>query len=139
MKHEPDDGGPAFPDPQQRLVPSGQGGTIDIERDRERLSRGMTLRQWFAGRAMQGMIAAHKCEAFDGTDAAAVTMAAYKYADAMIAGPPLTETSIPMLSPEKMERGLRAIIERVNNHHGDFDDLRQRQFVREIAEYALKP
>jgi hypothetical protein len=45
MSNSIDNTGPAFPDPQQRVLPSGMGGTVTTD---ERPSKGMTLRQYAA-------------------------------------------------------------------------------------------
>lgn len=72
----PQDGGPAFPVPQMHLAPDGH-----IER--VAVSHGMSLRDWFAGMAAQGMLANPD---FNGASDAAVAGFAYRLADAMIEG-----------------------------------------------------
>ena len=64
-----DDGGPTFP----RTAGSGQ---------RDIGSNGMTLRDWFAGQALAGMIRANHRLEFQPTDDATW---AYQIADAMLA------------------------------------------------------
>lgn len=79
-----DDGGPAFPHSQVEYW----GG----EKSENKLA-GMTLRDWFAGQALQGIIAsgygggaAHVRDMADGVAGAAIpSAAAYVYADAMLA------------------------------------------------------
>lgn len=69
------DGGPAFPQP---LYPSTQGnGTTSPS---EYGLGGMSLRDWFAGHAMAGMLSATDA---DGTSDQ-LAMWAYIYADAML-------------------------------------------------------
>ena len=68
-----DDGGPAFP-----LAPCGTGDPRDGMAGG---SEGMTLRDWFAGMALQGIIASGRV-CVDHADAA---RDAYCYADAMLA------------------------------------------------------
>lgn len=63
----PNDGGPAFP--LQSIGPEFQHGYC-----------GMTLRDWFAGVALQGVIVANYQENWNSASAES-----YKYADAMIA------------------------------------------------------
>lgn len=70
------DGGPAFPAKHFDLAPNEQG---------------MSLRDWFAGQAMMGMIAAGLSEKVD-------VNIAYKVADAMLAA-----RSRPVESGEKAE------------------------------------
>lgn len=70
------DGGPAFP----------QATAIDPE-DGYTLHGGMSLRDWFAGQALAGALAADP-DAPEGTteqqDADAISAAAYLFADAML-------------------------------------------------------
>lgn len=69
------DGGPAFP------MYHAEGGVVNINEP------GMSLRDWFAGQALMGLIAYsgeagdHALEAPDKLD---VTDMAYEYADAML-------------------------------------------------------
>jgi hypothetical protein len=63
------DGGQAFP------VPDGTGG----------LWHGMTLRDYFAAKAMQGLLAHPECKQVDDEVAAAVGVEAFCVADAMLA------------------------------------------------------
>jgi len=65
---EKDDGGPAFP----------MAGEPGIEFD-----RGMSLRDWFAGQALMGIIAAPGCEPDDSHPPGIATLA-YMFADAML-------------------------------------------------------
>jgi hypothetical protein len=64
MSDKPDDGGPAFPSHPDSAY------------------AGMTLRDWFAGMALQGMIAAHWTERYDYDS---YSDCAYSMADSMIA------------------------------------------------------
>lgn len=64
------DGGPAFP------VPAGAAG---LNGDWHYADPGMTLRDWFAGMALQGMTANHDCQVNPAAEKA------YRYADAMLA------------------------------------------------------
>lgn len=68
VKHTPDDGGPAFPitgEPFWR--------------------EGMSLRDWFAGRALAGMFAVCEKDESNWPDATNIAANAYRYADAMLA------------------------------------------------------
>ena len=69
-------GGPAFPTTKESRMPIR--------------SEGMTLRDYFAAKAMQGYIAYMGCEAeatgfMGGQNAKVLALNAYKFADAMIA------------------------------------------------------
>ncbi len=69
-----DNGGPAFP------VPLNPGETW-----REMAScDGMTLRDYFAAKAMQGILAAGRDAQFDGSDMYGYARASYGLADAML-------------------------------------------------------
>lgn len=72
----PDDGGPAFPVPNE-YYPNGQ-----IQYG----FNGMSLRDWFAGQALAGLCASHGVLRVAGTKEPLINMttAAYLYADAMI-------------------------------------------------------
>lgn len=67
------DGGPAFARPKSV---NQMGTTV------EEGAAGMTLRDWFAGQALAGMV---QGGAQDGFTASDVVMAAYQFADAMLA------------------------------------------------------
>ena len=74
-----DDGGPAFP--RTVTIDDGIDGYREIKRD------GMTLRDWFAGQALAGLMA-------DGKNSgrfADIASDAYDFADAMLAQRRLTE------------------------------------------------
>lgn len=75
-----DDGGPAFPLPEWSY-PHGVSGI--------KIQEGMSLRDWFAGMAMQGMLAhSTRYKPRPGTSAnwhEAISEEAYQLADAMIA------------------------------------------------------
>ena len=64
------DGGPAFPRPHSEIE---EGETIGYSQD------GMTLRQWYAGKAMSGPLMDQ------GENPEKVARYAFQYADAMIA------------------------------------------------------
>lgn len=66
-----DDGGPAFPTAAMQTTP---GGPVFGA------APGMTLRDWFAGMALQGICHGNGDVPFDG-----LAMAAYLVADAMLA------------------------------------------------------
>lgn len=71
-----DDGGPAFPS-EQGYTPQGWNQTYDA---------GMSVRDWFAGQALAGMLAQPSS---DDPDSAAILISsyakdAYRYADAML-------------------------------------------------------
>lgn len=72
MSIEKDSGGPAFPAP---VEPKTDWSLRDV-------TSGMTLRDWFAGKALQGLLASgdEQCEAF-----AEAAHYSYAYADAMLA------------------------------------------------------
>ena len=69
-----DDGGPAFP---------GKAPTVAMDQSGHlrRVEDGMSLRDWFAGQALQGLCAAPGTISWDQRRHA---KAAYEYADAMI-------------------------------------------------------
>lgn len=69
-----DGGGPAFP------FPSGPEPRVDMYHDRW---EGMSLRDWFAGMALQGMLASWP-EGVDLKEGTAAVLA-YKFSDAMLA------------------------------------------------------
>jgi len=70
------DGGPAFP--HTRLIATEDKYEITVP------NNGMFLRAYFAGMAMQGMLAGRKCELGD-VNLADMTESATKFADALIA------------------------------------------------------
>jgi len=72
------DGGQAFP--LQDEIASGEGGTISM-RDWP-MQRGMTLRQWYAGKALQGIVSNPGCV---GQKPEILSELAFVTADAMIA------------------------------------------------------
>lgn len=72
MSDEIDDGGPAFPKTDDRDPTTGEGIM--------RQSDGMSLRDWFAGQALAGMLAGENCTGEIANDAST----AYRYADAML-------------------------------------------------------
>jgi hypothetical protein len=69
------DGGPAFPRPATK----GSSGSIIRESQ-----NGMTLRDWFAGQALAGILLNYTTQKF-GASEFTVGTAAYQYADAMLA------------------------------------------------------
>jgi uncharacterized protein YodC (DUF2158 family) len=69
MMDEKKDGGPAFP-----VHEENDDGIFTA-------TKGMSLRDWFAGQALQGLIAAHKTGMLRSDDA---VFHAYAFADAMI-------------------------------------------------------
>ena len=73
------DGGPAFPAPMFTRQADGQPMC-----PQEFGLGGMTLRDWFAGQALQSYLAGRNSDARD-SNAVAVAVACYKYADAMLA------------------------------------------------------
>ena len=82
------DGGSAFPDQGQILLPNGQWS--------DSWSPGMTLRDWFAGKALVGMMASDPPNWNDSgglkkSEVRAVAQEAYQMADAMLAAREATE------------------------------------------------
>lgn len=75
------DGGPAFPQ-SPLTVQRKDSGHIDISQAGEgaEQSTGMTLRDWFAGMAMQALIGSD-----NGEPAASIANRAFFYSDAMLA------------------------------------------------------
>ena len=69
------DGGPAFPVPNDVREIDGGSGTIQA---------GMTLRDWFAGQALQSYLAGRNCDLRE-TNRGSVAKTCYAYADAMLA------------------------------------------------------
>ena len=77
-----DDGGPAFPVPPDQAYATGMSlcdGTAVCA-----AGTGMSLRDWFAGMALQGMFASCR-EDWDETDFDITAEMAYQSADAMLA------------------------------------------------------
>lgn len=72
------DGGPAFPG---RAIVKKRDHKLGILLDREIISSGMSIRDWFAGQALAGMLA---CPNAEGT-VEEFASDAYRYADAMLA------------------------------------------------------
>ncbi|KKN23754.1 hypothetical protein LCGC14_0901880 [marine sediment metagenome] len=72
------DGGPAFPHHEAQFLPDG---TIKMLHEYGLCRPGMSLRDWFAGRAMQGIFANSSIDLTIGDHAEL----AYAVADAMIA------------------------------------------------------
>ena len=79
MSDKTNDGGPAFPAPNF-AVPRDMADEMVVKlRDMQ----GMTLRDYFAAKAMQGMAGSHRyCE--HGWDQADLAAQAYEIADAML-------------------------------------------------------
>jgi hypothetical protein len=74
-QHVPHTGGPAFPaQPTQRIAP---GVTVES-------NNGMNLRDWFAGKALSGMLADPNVKIGDASDDDHLSTLAYRLADAMI-------------------------------------------------------
>ena len=71
MTQTPKDGGPAFP-----LLDSRIGWNANLEQ----LERGLTLRDWFAGQALAGLLATNRAGA-----ARDFAETAFRQADAMLA------------------------------------------------------
>jgi hypothetical protein len=82
------DGGPAFPNSKgtRQIIASSH----ESDRALEIVATGLSIRDWFAGYALQGMLASDElCEILDGEqdyDARPIAAArrAYQYADAML-------------------------------------------------------
>lgn len=75
------DGGPAFPMDEHGGSAVGPDGVTYYQHSAH---PGMSLRAYFAGQAMQGMLAGRKCELGD-VNLADMTESAMKVADALIA------------------------------------------------------
>ena len=73
MKPEQEDGGPAFPTAEQRFP----DGVLHTE-----ATYGMTLRDYFAAKAMQGILASPTTDPT--SDSLAIAKAAYEMADDML-------------------------------------------------------
>lgn len=76
-----DDGGPAFPQPFIYDPDRGHAGQY-IDAEDAGVSTGLTLRDYFATKALQGQIA---YEGMEGCDAEHIAGMAYELADAMLA------------------------------------------------------
>ena len=75
------DGGPAFPvEIDERIRNQSIGSGIYCSK----YHNGMTLRDWFAGMALQGMLANHYKEGFGQTNELDYSRSSYVLADAMI-------------------------------------------------------
>lgn len=70
-------GGPAFPQNTQIVAPAGQVL-------HQGFMGGMTLRDYFAAKAMQGMLACSNLDAKLKADAGLIATSAYQFADAML-------------------------------------------------------
>lgn len=92
-------GGPAFPSSQQSVVASGQGGILDLRKDKDyayvEISHGMSIRDYFAAKALVGQLTtlANQDEAKGFSDSCsknnisredAIARISYALADAMI-------------------------------------------------------
>lgn len=81
----PNDGGPAFPQPNHIVEHDSQGR---VEARNWMQDSGMTLRDWFAGMALQGLLSANpQCPdavSEENVDSV-IAREAYRSADAMIA------------------------------------------------------
>lgn len=76
---EPKDGGPAFPtEPKYSIRKDGAQLCLAAQ-------PGMTLRDWFAGQALSGILAFHTADTARQINAKDAALAAYVYADAMLA------------------------------------------------------
>jgi hypothetical protein len=85
MSTQKDDGGPAFPRGTKLETPTCSG--IEERRRVNALNEqtdGMTLRDWFAGQALSGIMA-HPVQHPDDASASGVASLCYDLADAMIA------------------------------------------------------
>ena len=71
------DGGPAFPQP---IFLAGNDNTINVPSTQN----GMSLREWFAGMAMQGICARGPIENETDPSITGVTKHCYRLADAML-------------------------------------------------------
>ena len=69
------DGGPAFPIATALKSRDGETKKMDV-------NEGMSLREWFTGMALQGILSRHADER--GADISGLAALAYVYADAMI-------------------------------------------------------
>ena len=74
MSNEFDTGGPAFP---RNILDHGHGVKTFHE-------SGMTLRDYFAAKAMQGMLACSNLDAKLKADAGLIATSAYQFADAIL-------------------------------------------------------
>jgi hypothetical protein len=70
-----DDGGPAFPQPE-----TAHGNTVGDQFGQG----GLSMRDWFAGQALCGILAAHAGDDIALPDPVNAAKDAYNYADAMI-------------------------------------------------------
>lgn len=77
------DGGPAFPGTKRISGPSFVPGKASVEVDVS--SIGMSLRDYFAAAALQGMFANPSWDAQQVSDPKRAAFSAYNYADAMLA------------------------------------------------------
>jgi hypothetical protein len=78
MDNTKDNGGPAFPQPQGHNEDGAPYSAREVSGD-----SGMTLRDWFAGMALQGILASGTV--FPASNAGDISLDAHKLADAMLA------------------------------------------------------
>lgn len=74
---------PAFPQPEKYLLYPEYilNKYPELYYERKVYGEGLTIRQWYAGKAMQGMLSSSR---FENGNAMIVAESAFKYADAMI-------------------------------------------------------
>lgn len=77
------DGGPAFP-VIETIDADSFGGASGNPKHYVNSTNGMSLRDWFAGMALQGMLAADFMKSSAGQTPSVRALHAYQYADAMI-------------------------------------------------------
>jgi len=77
MSDKINDGGPAFPNHYEDRTMKGVRNTV--------VADGMSLRDWFAGMALQGLLAMCAGPQISGATAEVTAKIAFEHADAMIA------------------------------------------------------
>lgn len=78
-------GGPAFPLPAEQCVYDQNQGMIGTEGYGRHAEFGMSLRDYFAGKSIQGMLAALDASGLNYSNPTMMAQHAYAFADAMLA------------------------------------------------------
>lgn len=83
-KKTKDDGGPAFPVPPEAVIGNGWGSLVVLNEYGLGPTSGMSLRDWFAGKAMQAIVSHQQHGNCEMTSQEELAWTAYEIADAML-------------------------------------------------------